>query len=310
MLRSHWGHDDFRPGQWQIIEEVVAGRDLLAILPTGGGKSICYQVPSLLQEGMTLVVSPLIALMQDQVASLRAHGIEAAFINSSLSRREIDQRWTDAEHGRYRLLYVAPERLNSELFLARAGRMGISLLAVDEAHCISEWGHNFRPAYLEIAAARRHMGDPPTLAVTATATPNVRKDILRYLELRSPEVVVRGFDRPNLVWSTFKTENKRSRVLDIIESVPGPGIIYSATRKGVENWSRWLTRRNVSAAAYHGGMKGSLRELQQESWIGGDQRIMVATNASARASRWSTSTHSWRTGSCAGWTGAASSPGR
>lgn len=278
-LRTHWGHPDFRPGQWEIIDHILDDRDVLAILPTGGGKSVCYQVPSLLRDGLTLVISPLIALMQDQVTALRAHGIEAAFINSSLTRREIDQRWTDAEHGRYRLLYVAPERLNSELFLARAGRMNISLLAVDEAHCISEWGHNFRPAYLEIAKARKHVGNPATVAVTATATPHVRKDILRYLELRRPAVLVRGFDRPNVVWSVFRTENKRSKVVDVVDSVRGPGIVYASTRKRVEDWARWLNRRSISAAAYHGGMSGDLRERMQASWIGGEQRVMVATNA-------------------------------
>jgi ATP-dependent DNA helicase RecQ len=279
VLRVRWGHDDFRSGQWDVIERVLSGRDVLAILPTGGGKSVCYQLPALLTEGLTLVVSPLIALMQDQVAALRARGIEAAFINSSLGAREIDQRWTDAEHGRYRLLYIAPERLETDRFLARAERMRIALLAVDEAHCISEWGHDFRPAYLEIPQARKTMGDPPTVALTATATPEARKDIVRHLELRSPAVIVRGFDRPNLVWSIFQTENKRSRVLDVIDSVPGPGIIYSATRKGVEDWARWLNRRNVSSASYHGGMKASARALMQERWISGHQRIMVATNA-------------------------------
>lgn len=279
VLREHWGYDDFRPGQWDIIRPIVEGRDVLAILPTGGGKSICYQVPALLHEGLTLVISPLIALMQDQVAGLQAHGVKATYINSALPRREIEQRWLAAEHGQYRLLYLAPERLSSEAFAARASRMNISMLAVDEAHCISEWGHNFRPSYLQIAAARKHMGDPPTIAVTATATPNVRKDIVEHLALRRPERIVRGFDRPNIVWSVFRTENKRSKVLDILDGVPGSGILYSSTRKGVERWADWLTRRNQSCAFYHGGMEGSVRERVQNGWIGGDQRIMVATNA-------------------------------
>ncbi len=279
VLREHWGYDDFRPGQWDIIRPIVEGRDVLAILPTGGGKSICYQVPALMHEGLTLVISPLIALMQDQVAALNAHGVKATYINSALSRREIEQRWLAAEHGKYRLLYLAPERLSSEAFAARASRMNISLLAVDEAHCISEWGHNFRPSYLQIAAARKHMGDPPTIAVTATATPNVRKDIVEHLTLRRPERIVRGFDRPNIVWSVFRTENKRSKVLDILDGVPGSGILYSGTRKGVERWADWLTRRNQSCAFYHGGMEGSVRERVQNGWIRGDQRIMVATNA-------------------------------
>ena len=279
VLRAYWGYDDFRPGQWDIVQPIVEGRDVLAVLPTGGGKSICYQVPALLYEGLTLVVSPLIALMQDQVSALNAHGVEAAYINSALSRREIEQRWLDAEHGRYRLLYLAPERLASEAFAARAPRMNISLLAVDEAHCISEWGHNFRPSYLRIAAARKHMGDPPTIALTATATPHVRKDIVEQLALRQPERIIRGFDRSNIVWSVFQTENKRSKALDVLEGVPGPGILYSSTRKGVERWAAWLARRNVSVASYHGGMEGSVRERMQTGWVRGDQRIMVATNA-------------------------------
>ncbi len=279
VLRKYWGYDDFRPGQWDIIQPIVEGRDVLAVLPTGGGKSICYQVPALLYEGLTLVISPLIALMQDQVSALNAHGVKAAYINSALSRREIEQRWLDAEYGRYRLLYLAPERLASEKFVARASRMNISLLAVDEAHCISEWGHNFRPSYLRIAAARKHMGDPPTIAVTATATPHVRKDIVEQLALRQPERIIRGFDRSNIVWSVFRTENKRTKVLDVLEGVPGPGILYSSTRKGVERWAAWLARRNLSVASYHGGMEGSVRERMQNGWVRGDQRIMVATNA-------------------------------
>ncbi len=279
VLQKYWGHADFRPGQWEIIEHVLSGRDLLAILPTGGGKSICYQVPALLSEGLTIVISPLIALMQDQVAGLRSRNIPASFINSALSVREIDQRWTDAEHGRYKLLYVAPERLQSEMFLARSSRLKVSILAVDEAHCISEWGHNFRPSYLEIPQGRTRLGDPVTMAVTATATPEVRADIIEHLRLRKPKVIVRGFDRPNVVWSVFQTENKRTKVLDVLENVPGCGIIYSATRKGVEEWSKWLAARNFGVASYHGGMPGSLRETMQESWISGHRRIMVATNA-------------------------------
>ena len=204
VLRQYWRHPDFRPGQREVVEAVLAGRDVLAILPTGGGKSVCYQVPALLNDGLTLVISPLIALMQDQVAQLNARGVKAAFINSTLSAREIDQRWTDTEFGRYRLLYVAPERLQSDIFLARAKRLTVTLLAVDEAHCISEWGHHFRPSYLQIAQARTALGEPPTIAVTATATPEVRRDIVEHLALRGPKVIVKGFDRPNLVWSIFR----------------------------------------------------------------------------------------------------------
>lgn len=279
VLQRTWGHPDFRPGQWEVIKTVLEGRDLLAILPTGGGKSICYQIPALMSEGTTFVISPLIALMQDQVAGLRARGVEATFINSTLSSREIDRRWTDAEHGKYKLVYLAPERLQSEMFVARSGRLRVSLLAVDEAHCISEWGHNFRPAYLEIARARKDFGDPLTAAVTATATPRVREDIIKHLSLRDPAVIVRGFDRPNLVWSVFRTENKRKKVLDVIRNVPGSGVIYSATRRGVEDWSEWLRDQGASTASYHGGMQAAVREVMQEAWIEAEKRVMVATNA-------------------------------
>ena len=279
MLQRHWGHDCFRAGQWEAIEAVLAGQDVLAILPTGGGKSVCYQMPALLRAGLTLVISPLIALMQDQVAGLKARGISAAFINSTLSAREIDQRWTDAEFGRYRLLYVAPERLQTDVFLARAGRLDIRLLAVDEAHCISEWGHHFRPSYLQIAQARAHFGDPPTLAVTATATPEVRRDIGRHLALRGPRVVVKGFDRPNLVWSIFRTENKSAKVLDVVKGVEGGGVVYAATRRATEEWAAWLAGQGETATAYHGGLKSDVRAERQEAWLRGTTRIMVATNA-------------------------------
>ena len=279
VLRRHWKHERFREGQWEIIEAVLAGEDVLAILPTGGGKSVCYQVPALLKDGLTLVVSPLIALMQDQVAGLKARGVEAAFINSTLSAREIDQRWTDAEFGRYRLLYVAPERLQTDVFLARAERLNVALLAVDEAHCISEWGHHFRPSYLQIAEARVHFGDPPTVAVTATATPEVRRDIVRHLALRTPRQVVKGFDRPNLVWSIFRTENKPAKVLEVVRNVPGSGILYAATRRGTEEWAAWLEGQGESAVAYHGGLKSDVRAERQEAWLRSETRLVVATNA-------------------------------
>ena len=279
VLRRHWGHAGFRPGQQEAVEAVLAGRDVLAILPTGGGKSVCYQVPALLREGLTLVVSPLIALMQDQVAGLNERGVPAAFINSTLPAREIDQRWTDAEFGRYRLLYVAPERLQSDVFLARAARLKVSLLAVDEAHCISEWGHHFRPSYLQIAQAYPLLGNPPVVAVTATATPEVRRDIVEHLALRDPEVFVKGFDRPNLVWSLFRTENKRETVGSVLEGVPGSGIVYAATRRGVETWAVWLAEQGEAAVAYHAGLSPQDRKKAQQAWVEDRVRLVVATNA-------------------------------
>ena len=278
-LQRHWGHEQFREGQWEAIEAALDGQDVLAILPTGGGKSVCYQVPAVLKGGLTLVVSPLIALMQDQVAGLKARGVAAAFINSTLSAREIDQRWTDAEFGRYRLLYVAPERLQTDVFLARADRLDVRLLAVDEAHCISEWGHHFRPSYLQIAEARDRLGGPPTMAVTATATPDVRRDIVRHLALRTPRQVVKGFDRPNLVWSIFRTENKPAKVLEVVRGVPGSGVVYAATRRGTEEWAARLGKEGESAAAYHGGLGADVRAKRQEAWLRGETRLIVATNA-------------------------------
>jgi len=279
VMQDRWGYPEFREGQDEIIQAVLSGRDVMGVLPTGGGKSLCYQVPSLIGDGFTLVISPLIALMQDQVEGLQSRGIEAAFINSTLSYREIDQTWTDAEHGRYRLLYVAPERLQTDLFKARAERLNVSLLAVDEAHCVSEWGHHFRPDYLTIPEGRERLGNPPTLAVTATATPDVRADVIKHLDLRDPLELVHGFDRSNIVWSVFHTESKRRKVVDVLSGVEGSGIVYASTRRAVEQWASWLQSKGVAARAYHGGMQAETRSSAQADWISGDSRVIVATNA-------------------------------
>lgn len=278
-LQRHWGFSTFRPGQESAVAGVLERRNVLAILPTGGGKSVCYQVPALLGQGLTIVVSPLIALMQDQVQQLDRRGISASYINSTLGAREIDQRWTDAEFGKYKLLYVAPERLQSEMFIARAHRLNVNLLAVDEAHCISEWGFHFRPSYMHLPQARRLLGNPPIIAVTATATPRVRRDILEHLALDNAVVVVRGFDRPNIVWTIFHTEQKRSKVKDVINGVKGPGILYTQTRKGAEEWSHWLAEQGETVSYYHAGMSSSVREAVQDSFLGGETRLIVATNA-------------------------------
>jgi ATP-dependent DNA helicase RecQ len=278
-MRETWGYEEFRPGQEEVLEAVLDGRDVLGVLPTGGGKSLCYQVPALVTEGVVLVVSPLIALMQDQVEGLRTQGIDATFINSTVPTHEIEQRWTDVEHGRYDLLYLAPERLTTERFWARAERLDVSLLAVDEAHCVSEWGHNFRPDYLEIPEARSLLGEPPTIAVTATATPAVRRDVVQLLDMPEATEVVRGFDRPNIVWSVFRTEQKWAKLRDVVEGVGGTGIVYVATRRGVQRWTNRLRNFGVEAAGYHGGMEASDREARQEAWVADDVRVMVATNA-------------------------------
>jgi ATP-dependent DNA helicase RecQ len=279
VLQRYWGYDDFRPGQWDVISPALAGEDVLAILPTGGGKSICYQVPALVLGGLTVVVSPLIALMEDQVEGLARRGIPATYLNSTLSYAEIEQRLINAEFGKYRLLYLAPERLKTEIFVARAARLGVRLLAVDEAHCVSEWGRQFRPSYLEIADARALMGNPPMIAVTATATPEVRRDVEEKLGLRSPRVLVHGFDRPNITWSIFRDVNKRTKVKDVLTGVRGSGIIYAATRRGTEAWAAWLREEGESALAYHGGMAASERTSTQVAWIDGAVRVIVATSA-------------------------------
>ena len=279
ILSRYWGYSSFREGQLDIIEQVLKNRDVLAVLPTGGGKSICFQVPALLKEGVTLVVSPLIALMQDQVQHLNARGISAVSINSTLSRYQIDQLWTDIEFGQYKLIYVSPERLLSDMFLARASRLNIQFLAIDEAHCVSEWGHDFRPAYLRIPEAYEVMGRPPVAALTATATPPVREDMLKQLHLSDPFELVKGFDRPNIVWSVFNKVSKKKKVLEILDVVPGCGIVYATTRKEVEQWAETLESVSGGVTAYHGGMAPSDRIKNQEQWISGEKRIIVATNA-------------------------------
>ncbi len=283
-LQRHWGYAGFREGQRDVIEATLAGRDALAVFPTGGGKSLLYQLPAVLQGGLTLVVSPLVALMHDQVEQLAARNVPAAALTAALSRREIDQRWTDAEFGRYRLLYVTPERLQSELFLARAERLPVVRLAVDEAHCISEWGHDFRPAYRRLAEARALLrtpdGDPvPVLAVTATATPEVRRDIVEQLALEDPLVLVKGFDRPNLVWSVLRDEDKTDKLVEIAAVVGGSGIVYAGTRNGTETWARVLQREGIAAEAYHAGLDAATRAAVQRRWLGGTTRLIVATSA-------------------------------
>ncbi|HIG73861.1 MAG TPA: RecQ family ATP-dependent DNA helicase [Bacteroidetes bacterium] len=283
-LRQSWGYDGFRPGQREAIAAVCAGRDAFAVLPTGGGKSLVYQIPALVRPGVALVVSPLIALMRDQVDALAARGIRAGLAHSGLSLRQQDQLWTDAEHGLYRLVYVTPERLQTDLFQTRAPRLPVSLLAIDEAHCISEWGHDFRPAYREIAAARPLLtsasGEPaPVVAVTATATPEVRRDVIAQLELRDPTVVVRGFDRPNLVWSVHHVENKAQQVRDVFEGVPGAGLVYAGTRRATEEWARRLRRNGIGAEPYHAGLDAETRTAVQRRWLAGETRVVTATSA-------------------------------
>ncbi len=279
FLLKHFGYSAFRNGQIEVIKSIADGSDTLVIMPTGGGKSLCYQIPAMLCEGTALVVSPLIALMKDQVDALTRANIRAAFINSTLGFQEIRQRLHDARFGKYRLLYVAPERLESEDFLEALRLIRLSFLAVDEAHCVSEWGHDFRPSYLNVATANEALGHLPVIALTATATPEVQDDIARHLHMKSPQKFIRGFDRPNLRYFVERTRNKIPPVLSLLEESKGSNIIYCASRKRVEDIAGALRSNRISAEAYHGGMPDGLRQSVQERFIEGKSGTIVATNA-------------------------------
>lgn len=279
ILKQYWGYDAFRSLQEEIIHGVVAGRDTLALLPTGGGKSICFQVPGMMLEGMTLVVSPLIALMRDQVEGLNRRGIAAAYINSSLDWKEIDRKLNAAMEGRYKFLYLAPERLGTEMFRVRLQKMKVSLLAIDEAHCVSQWGYDFRPAYLRIPELKAGLPHVPVIALTATATPEVREDIAEKLQLKNPAVFVKSFRRDNLSYSVLETEDVFGRIRDALERLPGTGIIYARTRKLTVQLAQRLNEMGVSASAYHGGLPSAERTDVQQKWLRNDLRLMVATNA-------------------------------
>ena len=283
VLKEIFGFDSFKPGQEEAIRAVLEGRDTLAVMPTGGGKSLCYQVPALMQESLTVIVSPLISLMKDQVDSLLQSSVtDAATLHSGLSpeeRWEVERR---VRTGEVKMLYVAPERLRSLEFVLALRRAGVGLFVVDEAHCISEWGHNFRPDYLFLPRAVRDLGNPPVLALTATATPRVRQDILRSLKMRSPEVVVTSFNRPNLTYRVIPAKEKKhklSRILDVIRSSPPPGIVYATTRKECEELAAGLRRSGVDAAAYHAGMGSAERASVQERFMTDELAVVVATIA-------------------------------
>ena len=280
-LKQHFSYESFRKGQEAIVRSVLSGRPTIAILPTGGGKSLCYQLPALLLEGTTVVVSPLVALMKDQVDALRARGIAATFINSSLGDGERQERQAALRRGEYRLVYVAPERFKSPSFLSAVAGLSIPLLAVDEAHCISAWGHDFRPEYQQLARAREQLRAERVLALTATATPEVRRDIADALELRDPRVFVAGFDRPNLFIEVLRVsgdKDKLGRLLALARR-GGPGIVYAATRKNVEKIVSALRGAGVDALGYHAGMADGERTGVQERFVRGDAPVIVATNA-------------------------------
>jgi ATP-dependent DNA helicase RecQ len=282
VLRDQFGYETFRPGQERAVRAVLDGRDTLVVLPTGGGKSLCFQIPALMLPGLTVVMSPLISLMKDQVDALTARGVPAAFINSTLSSSQIADRLARAQRGELKLLYVAPERFDFGTSGQRIRSVGVSLLAVDEAHCISEWGHDFRPSYRRVGAVRETLGFPPTIALTATATPKVRVDIARQLGLRDPEEIVTGFDRINLRFSVVSTKTdaeKDATLLDLLRSHPGPAVIYVSTRKAVERIAPLLDTAGVPAVGYHAGLDDDTRHEVQDAFMTERVRAVVATNA-------------------------------
>ena len=279
-LKKYWGYDSFRPMQEEIISEALAGRDVLAVLPTGGGKSVCFQVPALMRKGICIVVTPLIALMKDQVQNLRNRGIGALAVHAGMTRREIDYTLDNAIYGDYKFLYVSPERLRTELFRVRLLKMDVSLLAVDEAHCISQWGYDFRPDYLEIASIRQLLGPAvPVMALTATATPQVAADIMDKLAFKKPNLITGDFARPNLSYVFRETDDKMGRLLKVCRGVKGSGIVYVSRRKSAEDLAAFLRAQGESAECYHAGLPRESRARIQEAWKSGETRIIVSTNA-------------------------------
>ena len=279
-LKQYWGYDTFRPRQEEIISAALEGRDVLAILPTGGGKSVCFQVPALMREGIAIVVSPLIALMKDQVQNLAKRGIKALAVYSGMTAREIDVALDNAVYGDYKFLYVSPERLNTPVFQTRVQKMTVNFLVVDEAHCISQWGYDFRPDYLRIAELRDRIGrDVPVIALTATATPAVAADIQEKLGFREPNLIRASFVRPNLEYLFRQVENKLGMLLKISAKVEGSGIVYVGRRKTAEEIAAFLRSQLVSAESYHAGLEREHRGEIQDRWKRGETRIIVSTNA-------------------------------
>lgn len=298
VLRDRFGHEEFRPGQERIVRELLDGRDVLAVLPTGAGKSLVYELTSQFLPGVTLVVSPLLALMQDQAESLEAAGVEVGVINSVQSQGAAEAALEEAEEGREKLLYVTPERFGNAEFMAEVAHMQVSLLVVDEAHCISEWGHSFRPAYLLLGEAVEQLGRPTVLALTATASPWVRREIVERLGMRHPDVVVYGVDRPNLFLEVVRVDSEREDRAVLQElltdsagrystdlgerlhgAMQGSGIIYTATTKGAEETAAWLQEWGIAADYYHGQRKKAERSRVQDAFMAGEVRVIVATNA-------------------------------
>jgi ATP-dependent DNA helicase RecQ len=279
-LKKSFGYDQFRPLQREIIEDALAGRDVFVLMPTGGGKSLCFQLPALMRDGLTIVVSPLISLMKDQVDALQTSGIPATYLNSTLDRTEAKARWRGLHRGEYRMLYVAPERLMLDAFIERALNWDIAQLAIDEAHCISEWGHDFRPEYRELKKLRKHLPDVPIMALTATATERVRADIIKELKLRDAHAYVASFNRPNLTYRVVPKTEPYEQLLAFIRSRPNDsGIVYCASRKSTESIAQKLNEDGIGTKPYHAGLTTSERTKHQDGFLRDDIRVVTATIA-------------------------------
>ena len=280
ILKEYWGYDSFRPLQKEIIDSVFSKADTLALMPTGGGKSLCYQVPAMMTEGICLVISPLIALMKDQVYHLKKRNIAALSIHSGMKFIEVKKTLDNAAYGNFKFLYVSPERLETELFLEYISILKVSLIAVDEAHCISQWGYDFRPPYLRIASLRKHYPNTPVLALTASATLEVQNDICNKLEFKNNyQIFQQSFERPNLSFSVFEVSSKESKLVDIIKNVPGSGIVYCKSRRRTKEIAGLLQMNGIRAEHYHAGLSTEQRNEKQEAWINNQTRIIACTNA-------------------------------
>lgn len=278
ILKEYWGYDSFRPRQEEIVNAALEGKDVLAILPTGGGKSVCFQVPALIREGIALVVTPLIALMKDQVLNLNERGIKALCVNAGMGRREVELTLNNAAYGDFKFLYVSPERLGTRLFRDYVREMNVSYIVVDEAHCISQWGYDFRPDYLQIGRLREIV-DAPVIALTATATPQVAEDIMNRLGFEERTLIKSGFERPNLSYIVRKCEDKLGQLLSVCSNVAGTGIVYVRNRKKTEELAAFLAANGISSSYYHAGLGTDSRTDRQEKWKSDKIRVMVCTNA-------------------------------
>lgn len=279
VLQQYWGYDDFRGSQRKIIDTVISGQDVLALMPTGGGKSICYQVPALAMEGICIVVSPLVALIQDQVAQLKKRNIKAIALTGGIRSNEVNDLLDNCVFGNYKFLYLSPERLQQTVVRERIQQMNVNLIAIDEAHCISQWGNDFRPAYLECSILKELAPQTPMIALTATATPRVVDDIVENLELKEVRIFKDSFSRSNIAFKVKRSEDKLYQLKKYMEKVSGSGIVYVRSRKMSISLANFLVKNGVSASFYHGGIPKSDKEEKLNRWLNGKDRVMVATNA-------------------------------